>query len=227
MSPISISRLSPAQQAVIDKTVEYVRQSLSSDQTGHDWWHIYRVWKTAIYLAEQEQANLYVVQLAALLHDIADWKFHEGDNQASSKATEKWLTGMGIDAATIEQVVVAVEDVTFKGAKVNNPIRTLEGKIVQDADRLDAMGAIGVARAFTYGGYKGRPLHDPELPPVLHTSFEAYKKHQGTTINHFYEKLLLLKDLMNTKTGKMLAETRHQFMEDYLRHFMQEWNVEF
>jgi uncharacterized protein len=219
------SQISIFQQAVLDKTVEYVQRALGYDKVSHDWWHIYRVWKTAIYIARQEQADLFIVQLAALLHDIADWKFHQGDDTASANVAEKWLREIAVEEEVASRVIEIINGVTFKGAKVENTIKTLEGKIVQDADRLDAIGAIGIARTFAYGGHKGIAIHDPNILPVLHTSFAEYKNHKGTTINHFYEKLLLLKDLMNTKTGKKLAEKRHKIMENYLDQFNQEWNT--
>jgi uncharacterized protein len=197
---------------------------LGHDKTGHDWWHIHRVWQTALYIAKKEKANLLVVQLAALLHDIADWKFNNGDDKESARLAQEWLVSIGLEEESIAHICDIINAVTFKGAGVENQIKTLEGKAVQDADRLDALGAIGIARAFTYGGYKGMPMYDPAIESRLHTSFEEYKKHKGTTINHFYEKLLLLKDLMNTVTGKRLAEDRHQFIESYLNQFFLEWD---
>jgi len=217
--------ISLTQQSMIDQTVVYVKKALGYDKVGHDWWHIYRVWQTALYIANQEQADLFIVQLAALLHDIADWKFHDGDDKASAALAQKWLRDIQVDEEAISHIVDIINNVTFKGAKVENAIKTLEGKIVQDADRLDAIGAIGIARTFAYGGHKGIPIHDPNLQPVLHASFEDYKKHKGTTINHFYEKLLLLKDLMNTATAKILADKRHKVMEGYLQQFSAEWNL--
>lgn len=211
-------------QPIIDQTVNYVKKALAHDTTGHDWWHIHRVWKMALYIAQKEQADLLVVQLAALLHDIADWKFNAGDDKKSAKVAKKWLEDIGVEKSIIEHICNIIDGVTFKGALVQNPIKTLEGQIVQDADRLDALGAIGIARTFAYGGYKGVSMHEPSLEPKLHTSFEEYKNHKGTTINHFYEKLLLLKDKMNTTTGQQLARERHQFMENYLAQFLHEWN---
>lgn len=215
--------ISISHQHIINQTVAYVKRVLNHDKTGHDWWHIHRVWQTALYIANEEQADLFIVQLAALLHDIADWKFHNGDDKASAKIAQKWLENIGLEESIISHVYDIINEVTFKGAGVKNQIKTLEGKIVQDADRLDALGAIGIARAFTYGGYKGLPMHNPTLEPKLHSSFEEYKKHKGSTVNHFYEKLLLLKDLMNTNTGRKLAETRHQFMENFLNQFFLDW----
>jgi uncharacterized protein len=166
------------------------------------------------------------VQLAALFHDIADWKFHDGDLSAGSVKTKEVLVSMHVEDEIISHVCEIVERISFKGAGVKNGIRTLEGMIVQDADRLDAIGAIGVARAFAYGGSKGRLLHDPNLKSNLHKNFDEYKNNVSPTINHFYEKLLLLKDLMNTETGKKIAESRHQYLEDFLKQFYLEWDGE-
>lgn len=217
--------ISQTHQFMIDKTILYIKETLASDTTGHDWWHIHRVWQIAIYIARKEKADLLVVQLAALLHDIADWKFNDGDDKVSAKVAQKWLENIGLEKEVIIHICDIINAVTFKGANVQNQIETIEGKVVQDADRLDALGAIGIARAFTYGGYKGIAMYDPNLKPKLHASFEEYKQHKGTTINHFYEKLLLLKERMNTSTGRKLAEKRHQCMENYLNQFFVEWNI--
>ncbi len=210
---------------LINKTIDFVKQTLAEDTSGHDWWHIYRVWKMACYLAEEENANGLIVELAALLHDIADWKFHNGDLEASATVANTWLLEQQVDAEVIKKVCHIINNVTFKGANVPEAELTLEGKIVQDADRLDAIGAIGIARVFTYGGYKGQSMHDPDLPLEFHDSFEAYKNKNTTAINHFYEKLLLLKDRVHTKTAKKIALERHQFMQMYLAQFHAEWNV--
>lgn len=212
---------------IIDKTVDYVKKTLTGDATGHDWYHTKRVWKTAKYIAGKEKnVDLFVVELAALLHDIADWKFNKGDDTKSSQVSERWLKELGVDQLTIGHVSEIAHHISYKGAKVKNEIETLEGKIVQDADRLDAMGAIGIARTFATGGKFGRPIYDPSVKPILHTTFEQYKKSGNFSINHFYEKLLLLKDMMNTKTGKQLAFKRHEFMEQYLKEFFLEWDGE-
>lgn len=211
---------------LIERTAAHVRQTLAGDSSGHDWHHISRVWKNAIQIGRQEQADLRVVQLAALLHDIADWKFHGGDETAGPRAARNWLESQGVDSVTVTHVCEIIAALSFKGANVANQIATLEGKVVQDADRLDAIGAIGIARAFAYGGHAGRALHDPEIPPTPHDSFEAYKNNKGPTTNHFYEKLLLLKDRMNTRTARELAAQRHAFMEAYLRQFLSEWDGE-
>jgi uncharacterized protein len=221
------SHLTIEQQQIIEKTIVYVQEMLADDKTGHDWWHIQRVWQTALYIGQQEGADLFTVQIAALLHDIADWKFHNGDEWASAKSAKTWLLKHHVSEPLCEQISEIVYQVTFKGAGVKTHMSCLAGKVVQDADRLDAIGAIGIARAFTYGGCKQRSLYDPEIAPILHSSFEDYKKSQSTTINHFYEKMLLLKDLMNTATGKKLAEQRHLFIEQYLEQFFKEWNCQF
>jgi uncharacterized protein len=200
-----------------------VATTLSGEGSGHDWWHVYRVWRMARRIGRAEGADLLVVELAALLHDIADWKSHGGDSTVGPKMAREWLVSLGLDQAVIEHICQIVADISFKGAGVEQPVLSLEGKVVQDADRLDAMGAIGIARAFAYGGAKGRLIYDPDMKPIQHRTAEAFLKSDGTTINHFYEKLLLLKDRMNTTTGRAMAEERHQFMEEYLRQFFEEW----
>jgi uncharacterized protein len=211
---------------VLEQTAEHVRQLLAGDSSGHDWWHIERVRAMALAIGRGEGADLYVVELAALLHDIADWKFHGGDDALGPQRASEWLAGLEVEPAVIEHVAEIVRQVSFKGAQVATPMRTLEGQVVQDADRLDAIGAIGIARAFAYGGHAGRALYDPDVPAEGHASFEAYKKNSGPTINHFHEKLLLLKDRMNTGTARRLAEGRHQLMVDFLQQFHAEWNAE-
>lgn len=213
-------------QQVIDQTVAFVKERLPADPTGHDWWHTYRVWKNALHIGEAEEADLYVVQLAALLHDVADHKFHQGDDKLGAQVASEWLAGLGVEPSIVAHVSEIIAEMSFKGANVASAIRTTEGMVVQDADRLDALGAIGIARAFAYGGYKQRLLHDPDVPPVQHDSFEQYKATKGPTINHFYEKLLLLKDRMNTATGRRMAEQRHAILVDFLREFLAEWEGE-
>lgn len=210
--------------SILEKTRDHVRQLLADDSAGHDWHHVDRVCRTALTIAREEGADPVVVELAALLHDVADWKFAGGDHRAGSKAARAWLEGLQTPSAVVEHVCEIIDQLSFKGAGVQTPMSTLEGQCVQDADRLDAIGAIGIGRAFAYGGYKGRLMHDPAVPPQLHDSFEAYKKNTGPTLNHFYEKLLLLKDRMNTAAGKRLAEGRHRFMEQYLEQFLAEWD---
>jgi uncharacterized protein len=165
---------------------------------------------------------MFVTELAALLHDIADWKFYAGDEKAGSRAAREWLAQFNIDETTISHVCEIIDDLSFKGAGVRTPMKTKEGMVVQDADRLDAIGAIGVARAFAYGGHKGQELHNPDVDPVHHTTFEQYKNSRSTTINHFSEKLLLLKDLINTETARRIAAQRHEFMAEYLNRFFLE-----
>lgn len=211
---------------IIDKTRQHVETLLADDGSGHDWWHIHRVWNVAATLAEAEGADRTVVELAALLHDIADWKFHDGDDTVGPKKARQWLEKQGADEATINHVCDIISTLSFKGAGVSTPMRTLEGKVVQDADRLDAIGAQGIARTFAYGGHKNRLIYHPDQKPVLHQSFSEYKKNDGHTINHFYEKLLLLKDRMNTPTGRKMAEERHRFMEQFLDQFFREWHGE-
>jgi uncharacterized protein len=174
-------------------------------------------------IAREEGADLFIVDLAALLHDVADWKFADGDHTASPRAARRWLETLELGPGVIEHVEEIVAGLSFKGAGVATPMRSLEGQIVQDADRLDALGAIGIARAFAYGGHKGQAMHDPAIPPQMHATFDAYKTNVGTTINHFYEKLLLLKDRMNTSAGKRLAAERHAYMEQFLEQFFAEW----
>ena len=209
---------------IIDKTCRFVEEKLAGEGSVHDWWHIYRVWNLAKNIAGQEGANLMVVELAALLHDIADWKFHDGDENKGPQMAEQFLAANHVERRVIDPVIEIVASISYKGAGVPTPMKTLEGKVVQDADRLDAIGALGIARTFAYGGYKNRLIYHPEEKPVLHQSFDDYKKNQGHTINHFYEKLLLLKDRMNTASGKRLAEARHEFMQAYLDQFYREWD---
>ncbi len=207
----------------LQKTTAHVKNLLSGEGSGHDWFHIERVRNVALHIASEENANPFVVELAALLHDVADWKFADGDHDAGPQAARDWLASLGVEQPIIDHVTDIIASLSFKGAGVETPMKTIEGRCVQDADRLDAIGAIGIARAFAYGGHKGRALYDPAIPPQPHASFEAYKKNTGPSINHFYEKLLLLKDLMNTTTGKRLAAERHAFLQRYLDQFFAEW----
>ncbi len=208
---------------ILLKTETFVKEHLEGD-SGHDWWHIHRVRNVALTIGSEEQADLFIVELAALLHDIADHKFNDGDETVGPKIAREWLESLNVDEASIEHVCKIIKDISFKGAGVRTPMHTIEGKVVQDADRLDAIGAIGIARAFSYGGFKNRELYNPNHPPTMHTSFDAYKKDDGHTINHFYEKLFLLKDRMNTRTGKTIAEERHKFMQNYVHQFLKEWD---
>ena len=220
-----MAELTDAQRQIVDQTAVFVRRQMEGDSSGHDWWHVWRVWQNSLFISRNENADRFVTELAALLHDIADWKFHDGDETAGPKAARVWLSEQSVDEQIIEHVCRIIETVSFKGAGVETPMETLEGKIVQDADRLEAIGAIGIARCFAFGGAKGRLMHDPEDPPELHASFEDYKKKSGPSINHFYEKLLLLKDRMNTETGSQLAAERHKVLEDFLAQFHAEWNI--
>ncbi len=207
---------------IIKDTAKMVKEKLEGEGSGHDWWHIYRVWKLAKRIAKDENADLFVVELSALLHDIADYKFHDGDEKIGGKTTEKWLKNLKVDEQVIGKVVYIVDNISFKGG-TGTKIKSVEGQIVQDADRLDGIGAIGIARCFAYGGHKGHEIYNPEIKPKLNMTKEQYKAHKGTQINHFYEKLLQLKDLMNTRAGKSVAKERHKFMEIYLKQFFNEW----
>ncbi len=220
------TRFTPAPADVLASTEAHVRQAMSGEGTGHDWWHVHRVRRTALRLALEEGADAYVVELAALLHDVADHKFHGGDETAGPRAARGWLEGLGASEEVIAHVCAIIAGLSFKGAGVATPMGTAEGRVVQDADRLDAMGAVGIARAFAYGGSRGRPLHEPGEAPEAHASFEAYKAGTGATINHFHEKLLLLQGRMNTASARRVAEGRHRFMERFLARFHAEWEGE-
>lgn len=209
---------------LISNTIAFVQQELHDAEGGHDWFHIERVWKNAKRIAVSEEVNHTIVELAALLHDIADSKFHGGDESVGPRKARHFLMSQPIDPNTIDHVVNIIENVSFKGGKEQRTFSSKELDVVQDADRLDALGAIGIARTFNYGGFKNRAIYDPDIAPDLHMSKEEYKHSTAPTINHFYEKLLLLKDLMNTETGKQLAQQRHAFMEDFLSQFYSEWD---
>jgi len=208
---------------LIQATKAFVKTELQNAEGGHDWHHTERVYKNALQISKNENCNLEVVALAALLHDIADSKFYEGDESIGPKKAKEFLTGAKVQASVIEHVVKIIENISFKGGNVKQKFNSMELDIVQDADRLDALGAVGIARTFNYGGFKNRKIYDPEIAPKLNMSKEEYKKGDNPTINHFYEKLLLLKDRMNTEKGKQLAEERHQFMEIFLQQFYKEW----
>jgi uncharacterized protein len=208
---------------IINQTVEFVKKTLADAEGGHDWWHIYRVWKSAKQLAKSEKVDLFVVELGALLHDIADSKFHNGDEEVGPRLAREFLFSLGVDEGIILHVVNIISNISFKGGNEAQKFRSPELDVVQDADRMDAIGAIGIARTFNYGGHKNRAIYDPTIPPNLNMSKEEYKNSDAPTLNHFYEKLLLLKDRMNTKAGKAMAEKRHAFMQDYLEEFYQEW----
>ncbi|MBV2166213.1 MAG: HD domain-containing protein [Kaistella sp.] len=208
----------------ITLTINFAKEKLEGAEAGHDWFHIERVWKLSKKIAEKEGGNLEVIELSALLHDIADPKFHNGDETLALKISKDFLEEIHVDTELIEQVLFIIKNISFKNRGEIPENLTLELKIVQDADRLDAIGAIGIARTFNFGGFKNNLMYHPEIPPKLNMSKEEYKKNEGTTINHFYEKLLLLKDLMNTKKGKEIAAERHDFMLQFLDEFYKEWN---
>lgn len=208
---------------IIKQTAEYVRKTMAGESSGHDFWHAYRVWKMTIHIGKTEKADMFIVELAALLHDIADYKLHGGDEEIGPRTATKWLKSLGVDEKTIKHVCQIMKDASFKGANVKSKMKTIEGELVQDADRLDAIGAIGIARTFAYGGHKGAMIYNPSVKPIMYNSFEEYKSNTPPTISHFYEKLLLLKNLMNTKTAKKIAQGRHTYMEEFLKKFYKEW----
>ena len=211
---------------IIHKTSDFVKKELANAEGGHDWWHIYRVWQLAKQIAKAEKVDLFIVDLGALLHDIADSKFHNGDEEIGPQKAQEFLTSLDVGEEIISHVTNIISNISFKVGKENQTFDSPELNVIQDADRLDAMGAIGIARAFNYGGYKNRQLFNPEIRPNLKMPKKDYKNNNSPTINHFYEKLLLLKDLMNTKIGRELAEQRHAFMQTYLNEFYKEWNTQ-
>lgn len=208
----------------IEQTANFVRSALSDAEAGHDWWHIQRVWNNAKLIGQSEPVDMFVVELAALLHDIADSKFNDGNEEIGPAKAGDFLRSIKVDEETVEHVQQIIRNMSFKASLGTVEFHSKELAVVQDADRLDAIGAIGIARAFTYGGFKNRELYNPEIPPNLTMSKEEYKASTAPTINHFYEKLLLLKDKMNTETGKRIAQERHQVMESYLEQFYGEWS---
>lgn len=214
------------QEEVILKTKEFVRSKFEGEGSGHDWWHIYRVWRNASVLGEKEGADLFVCQLGALLHDIADFKFHGGDLSMGGKVAREYLESADATEKVISHVCEIIDNVSFKGKNMEKEMRTIEGKVVRDADRLDAIGAIGIARCFAYGGSKGRVLYNPEGSVKVHESVESYLRGADSSVHHFYEKLLHLRDLMLTSTGRRMAEERHKFMKNYLEIFYKEWEGE-
>jgi len=211
---------------LISTTITFVKQQLTGAEGGHDWFHIERVYRNSLLLAQTETCDETVVKLGALLHDIADSKFHNGDETIGPKVARTFLESQNVDETIIVHVLNIIENISFKGGNFEKKFHSKELEIVQDADRLDAIGAIGIARTFNYGGFKNRPLYNPNIAPNLHMSKEEYKASEAPTINHFYEKLLLLKDKMNTETGKQLALERHHFMENFLSQFYAEWDGE-
>jgi uncharacterized protein len=208
---------------IITKTIDFVKTQLQDAEGGHDWFHIERVWKNAQNIAKGEQCDQEIVALAALLHDIADSKFHSGDETVCPQVARNWLVSKGYPKEKLEHVIAIIENVSYKGGHNERNHSSIELNVVQDADRLDAMGAIGIARTFNYGGFKNRTIYDPDIAPNLNMSKEEYKMSTAPTINHFYEKLLLLIELMNTATGKEIALERHRFMETFLDQFYAEW----
>lgn len=212
------------QTEIINKTANYVKEALEGAEGGHDWWHILRVWNNAKHIGEKEDVDMYIVELGALLHDIADSKFHNGDEEIGPATAKKFLESINVDEGVVDHVENIVKHVSYKNRFEENKWSSPELKVVQDADKLDALGAIGIGRTFVFGGHKNRPMWNPEKPPINITNKEEYKNNDAATINHFYEKLLLLKDLMNTKAGKEIAEGRHKYMEDFLDQFYAEWD---
>ncbi|WP_285270197.1 HD domain-containing protein [Kaistella rhinocerotis] len=213
-------------QQLISKTCDFVKHKLDGAEAGHDWFHVERVWKITKIIAHHEVCDTLVVELSALLHDIADPKFHAGDETLALKISSEFLEREGVDPDTIEKVLFIIKNISFKNRGELPADLPIELKIVQDADRLDAIGAIGIARTFNFGGFKNNLMYHPDIPPKLNISKDEYKKNSGTTINHFYEKLLLLKDLMHTAKARELASERHAFMVSFLQQFYREWRVD-
>lgn len=211
-------------QQIIKNTEEFVKNALKNAEGGHDWFHILRVWNNAKLIAKNENVDEFLVELGALLHDIADSKFHEGDETIGPKIAREFLESQQVENSIIIHIENIISNISFKGGNFEQQFNSPELEVIQDADRLDAIGAIGIARTFNYGGFKNRPLYDPEITPVLNQTREAYKNSEAPTINHFYEKLLLLKDRMNTVTGREIAADRHLYMEQFLTQFYNEWN---
>jgi len=212
---------------VIQKTIDFVKEVLFNAEGGHDWWHMYRVWKLSKHIAQTENVDMFIVELGALLHDIADSKFHDGDEEIGPRKAREFLNSLDVQEDVIIHVENIISNISFKGGKHTQKFRSPELDVIQDADRLDAVGAIGIARTFNYGGHKNREIYNPDIKPNLNMTKEEYKNSNTPTINHFYEKLLLLKDRMNTDTGKSMANHRHEFMEQFLDEFNKEWNGEF
>lgn len=209
---------------MVDKLAAYLKTKNLAESSGHDWWHLFRVWKNAIAIQKSEGGNLLVIELAALLHDEDDWKFTKSANELLNAS--KLMCQFEVDKNTQQKVLELIKQVSFKGANVDTSTKNIEAAIVQDADRLDAIGAIGIARAFAFGGHFNREIYNPEIEPIQHNNFAEYQKSKSHTINHFYEKLLLLKDRMQTNTGKLIAQQRHQYMQSFLQQFYMEWNGE-
>lgn len=211
-------------QLIISNTEKFVKKTLKNAEGGHDWFHILRVWNNAKLIAKDENVDVFIVELGALLHDIADSKFHNGNETIGPKIAREFLNSQQVEEGIIVHIENIINNISFKGGNFNQTFTSNELNVIQDADRLDAIGAIGIARCFNYGGFKNRPLYNPEISPNLTMTKEEYKKSESPTINHFYEKLLLLKNKMNTVTGKKIAEERHQYMENFLQQFYKEWD---
>lgn len=209
---------------IIAETAAYIAGEFASDGSGHDWFHVDRVRRLALMIGEKEDSEPFITEMVALLHDLDDWKIAASSDESLPRAKE-WLMRSQVPIEISASILSAFEDITYKGAGTRTPVRSLEAAVVQDADRLDAIGAIGIARTFAYGGHKNRLIYDPAVDPVMHDDFQAYKNSTAPTVNHFYEKLLLLKERMNTKTAIALARQRHQFMEDFLEQFFDEWEA--
>lgn len=218
--------MNQTQQHIINKTEAFVRETLEGAEGGHDWWHILRVWNLAKKLLLTEQADPFVVELGALLHDIADSKFHGGDEEIGPRKAREFLESLAVEEAVVTHIENIIKHISFKNSYQAQTFSSAELEVIQDADRLDAIGAIGIARTFNYGGFKNHAIHNPHIPPNLNMTKEEYKKSTAPTINHFYEKLLLLKGRMNTATGKAMAEHRHRYMELFLEEFFGEWDGE-
>jgi uncharacterized protein len=211
---------------IVSKTITFVKEKLKNAEGGHDWFHIERVYKNALQIAKEEVCNETIVELGALLHDIADSKFHNGDETVGPETARAFLESEGVEEEVTSHVIKIIENISYKGGNFEKKLSSIELDIVQDADRLDALGAIGIARTFNYGGFKNRALYDPNIAPNLKMTKEEYKKSDAPTLNHFYEKLFLLKDKMNTATGKQIALERHRFMETFIAQFYAEWDGE-
>jgi len=209
------------EEQIIEKTALFIRELLEGEGSGHDWWHIHRVRNNSLSIAKVYDVDIFVVELTALLHDIADHKFHDGDENIGLRKADEWMISLDISDDIREHVLQIMKQVSFSSGLIPS---SLEGRIVQDADRLDAIGAIGIARTFAYGGFKKREIYNPEIPAIKYKTLDEYKKNVNPTLNHFYEKLLLLKDLMNTKEAKKIAEQRHEYMLDCLSQFYAEWD---
>ncbi len=212
---------------LIQRTADHVKDQMTGESSGHDWWHVYRVWQMAMRLASQTEANMTVVELGALLHDIADWKLNDGNLEIGPRVAREWLESLKADPKIIDQVTSIVAGGSFIGAGVPDTAYSLESQIVQDADRLDALGAVGIGRTFAFGGARNRRMYDPEISPMHHETFESYRTSASPTINHFYEKLFLLKDRMHTAAGREIAEGRHKYMVDFVERFYMEWDGKF